>query len=149
VSLFSKVFLSLGVFLIAAGIGYGRTAYEHEGFTLMIIVAGGALLIGVYLAYAVQRARAALSERDTAARLAAEEAEPHITPTIWPLVFALSMIGLVVGAVASRWAFVGGGALLVVAGLGWVLDVRRQWRHHPAAEPEGAAHDQAPEAQTG
>jgi simple sugar transport system permease protein len=43
------------------------------------------------------------------------ETEPHVEPTIWPLVFAVSMIGLVVGALGATWALVEGGILLVVA----------------------------------
>ncbi len=60
------------------------------------------------------------------------DAEPHVGPTIWPLVFAVSAIGLVLGAVAVRWALLPGAILFVVASVGWVLDVHRQWHHHAA-----------------
>jgi hypothetical protein len=62
----------------------------------------------------------------------AADAEPHVGPTIWPLVFAVSAIGLVLGAVAVRWALVPGAILFVLASVGWVLDVHRQWHHHAA-----------------
>jgi hypothetical protein len=48
------------------------------------------------------------------------------------LVFAVSAIGLVIGAVAVRWALLPGAILFVLAGVGWVLDVHRQWHHHAA-----------------
>jgi len=49
------------------------------------------------------------------------------------VVFAVAMIGLVLGALGATWALVEGGVLLVVALVGWALDVRRQWQHHHAA----------------
>lgn len=132
-TLLARIAMILGSFLIVAGLIYGSLAgfmgpqKEWEGFTLMLTVAGGALLIGTYLTRAVQRARERLAAERAAG--AAGESEPHVAPTIWPLIFALSMIGLVIGAVESRWALVGGGVLLVTALVGWSLDIRRQWRH--------------------
>jgi hypothetical protein len=144
-TLFSRIGIGLGAFLIVTGAVYGLAAYEWEGFTLMLTVAGGALLVGTYLARAVQRARAWLAAQPAGADGAATDTEPHVAPTIWPLIFALSMIGLVIGAVESKWALAGGGVLLVAALVGWSLDVRRQW-HHPEQAEE--AHG-APPRQTG
>jgi hypothetical protein len=133
-SMFARIGMLLGVFLIGAGVIYGVVASQigpkdYEGTVLILAVAGGALLTGTYLARAVQRARASLAAQPADAA-AAEAVEPHVAPTIWPLVLALSMFGLVFGAVESRWALVGGGVLLVVALAGWSLDTRRQWQHH-------------------
>jgi hypothetical protein len=138
-TLFSRIGMGLGAFLIVMGIVYGLAAREYEGFTLMLTVAGGALLVGTYLTRAVQRARAALAAQVAGGGPGAGETEPHVAPTIWPLVFALSMIGLVIGAVGYPWALAGGGVLLVAALVGWSLDVRRQWRHHDHAVAAGAA----------
>jgi hypothetical protein len=143
-TLFSRIGMGLGAFLIVTGVIYGLVAHEWEGFTLMLTVAGGALLVGTYLTRAVQRARAEIATREAGAG----DTEPHVAPTIWPLVFALSMIGLVIGAVEARWALAGGGALLVAALIGWSLDVRRQWHHHDQAAGAEAAHG-APPRQTG
>jgi Cytochrome c oxidase subunit IV len=143
-TLFSRISLALGAFLIVAGVIYGLVTYEWEGFTLMLTVAGGALLVGTYLTRAVQRARAALAAQEAGAR----DTEPHVEPTIWPLIFALSMIGLVIGAVLSRWVLAAGGVVLVAALVGWSLDVRRQWHHHDQAVGAEAAHG-APPRQTG
>jgi hypothetical protein len=141
-SLFSRITLSLGAFLIVAGVVYALVTYEWEGVTLMFTVAGGALLAGTYLGQAVQRARAWLTAQPAGATGDAGT-EPHVAPTIWPLIFALSMIGLVIGAVESRWALAGGGILLVVALAGWSLDVRRQWRHPDHDASAGPAHGEA------
>lgn len=142
-TLFARIGTLLGSFLIVAGLIYGAVTglmgpqKEWEGFTLILTVAGGALVIGSYFTRAVQRARERLAA-ETAGAAAADD-EPHVAPTIWPLIFALSMIGLVIGAVESRWALVGGGVLLIAALAGWSLDIRRQWRHHDhTASPEAA-----------
>jgi hypothetical protein len=131
-TLFSRISTGLGAFLLVAGIIYGLVVGqlgppEWEGLTLMLTVAGGALLVGTYFVRAVQRARARIAAQS--AGETAGDSEPHVAPTIWPLIFALSMIGLVFG-VETPWALAGGGVLLVVSLVGWSLDVRRQWRHH-------------------
>jgi hypothetical protein len=138
-TLFSRITLSLGAFLIVAGLVYALVTYEWEGVTLIFTVAGGALLLGTYLGLAVQRARMSLAAQPAGATGDAGT-EPHVAPTIWPLIFALSMIGLVIGAVESHWVLAAGGVLLVVALVGWSLDVRRQWRHHDHAAGVAAAH---------
>jgi hypothetical protein len=139
-TLFSRIGTGLGAFLIVMGIVYGLVAGEYEGTTEMLTVAGGALLVGVYLTRAVQRARAALAAQAAGAGPGAGDSEPHVAPTIWPLVFALSMIGLVIGAVGYPWALAGAGVLLVAALIGWSLDVRRQWHHHDHAAGASAVH---------
>jgi hypothetical protein len=159
-SLFSKLFGAFGVFLVVAGVVYGVIAGDYEGLTLSLTVAGGALLFGGYASSALRRARTTLGSatestatsaddsatpatsrtptqpatqtRTPPAAEAAADAEPHVGPTIWPLVFAVSAIGLVVGAVAVRWVLLPGAILFVLAGVGWVLDVHRQWHHHAA-----------------
>src|SRR5215475_11344330 len=132
-SLFSRIFTGLGAFLIVMGIVYALVTKEYEGGTEMLTVAGGALLIGVYLTRAVQRARAAVAAQAAGAAPPGDD-EPHVPPTIWPLVFALSTIGIVLGSVGPRWVLAAG------AVVGWSLDVRRQWRHHDHATGVGAAH---------
>jgi hypothetical protein len=137
-TLFSRIFTGLGAFLIVMGIVYGLVTGEYEGTTEMLTVAGGGLLIGVYLVRAVQRARAAVAAQAAGAG-SAGDSEPHVPPTIWPLVFALSTIGIVLGSVGPRWVLAAGAVVLVVSLIGWSLDVRRQWRHHDHAAGVGAA----------
>ncbi len=137
-TLFSRIFTGLGAFLIVMGIVYGLVTGEYEGTTEMLTVAGGGLLIGVYLARTVQRARAAVAA-EAAGGGPVGDSEPHVPPTIWPLVFALSTIGIVLGSVGPRWVLAAGAVVLVVSLVGWSLDVRRQWRHHDHAAGVGAA----------
>jgi hypothetical protein len=144
-TLFSRIFMGLGAFLIVMGIVYGLIAGEYEGLTEMLTVGGGALVVGGYLARVVQRARAAVAAQAAGAG-PADDSEPHVPPTIWPLIFALSMIGVVLGSVGPRWVLVVGAVVLVASLVGWSLDVRHQWRHHDhaagveTAQAHGGAH---------
>lgn len=128
--LLANIFRGLGIFLIIDGVLYGLHSRDIDGVVLILTVAGGALVIGSYLIRGVHRASVV---REAEPGEGVTETEPHVEPTIWPLVFAVSMIGLVVGALGATWALVEGGILLVVALVGWALDVRRQWQHHHAA----------------
>jgi hypothetical protein len=138
-TLFSRIFTGLGSFLIVVGIVYGLVTGEYEGTTEMLTVAGGGLLIGVYFTRVVQRAKAGVAAQAAGAGPGAGDSEPHVPPTIWPLVFAVSTIGIVLGSVGPRWVLAAGAVVLVVSLVGWSLDVRRQWRHHDQAEGAGAA----------
>jgi hypothetical protein len=128
--LLATIFRILGVFLIVDAIVYHLFAHENVGLLLLLAVAGGSLLLGSYLIRDVHRAEQAQAA-ETQPGMVADD-EPHVGPTIWPFVFALSMIGLVAGALGATWALVEGAILLVVALVGWALDVRRQWQHHHA-----------------
>ena len=128
--LMANVFRALGIFLILDGIAYGLLSRDIDAGVLLFTVAGGALVIGSYLVRGVHRAEVVRAAQQTES---VSETEPHVAPTIWPLLFAVSMIGLVLGALGQTWALVEGGILLVVALAGWALDVRRQWQHHHAA----------------
>lgn len=135
-----RIFLALGVFLVVAGIAYGIHSKDYQGLTLILTTAGGAFVFGGYLAQALQRATAI----ESTAGSSTHDGEPHVGPTIWPLVFALSMVPLVVGALGSRWVLVVGGVVFVVAGIGWLLDVQRQWRAHYAGDMGHPAHGADP-----
>jgi Cytochrome c oxidase subunit IV len=132
-SLMAKIFGVLGVFVVVDLAVYWWHSYENEGSLLLLAVALGALLFGGYLYRDVRRSKAASREAGVG-ELEAEE--PHVGPTIWPVLLAVAMVGLVVGALGATWALVEGTLLLVVALVGWALDVRRQWQHHHG-EPEG------------
>jgi hypothetical protein len=126
-SLLAKIFGALGVFVVIDFAVYWWHSYENEGALLLLAVALGALLVGGYLYRDVRRSRTAAREPG-AGEL--EDEEPHVGPTIWPVLMAVAMVGLVVGALGATWALVEGAVLLVVALVGWALDVRRQWQHH-------------------
>lgn len=126
--LLSRIFLWLGVFLVAAGISYGLHSGDYDGVTLMVTTAGCALLVGSTMVRSLRSTSVVAAADDH--ELPVAHAEPHVGPTIWPLVLSISMIGLVVGALTSPWVLLAGGVVLVVAGVGWLLDVHHQWLHH-------------------
>jgi hypothetical protein len=152
----SRLFLALGAFLLVSLAIYAWHSHEYEGVLLSITVAVAALIFGGYGALVVRRTRASLTTSPTDREAATDESpdtvdrpaieadmdldEPHVGPTIWPLVFAMSAIGIVIGAVGNRWVLVPGGILFVAAAVGWVRDVHQQWHHHHAAAGLHATH---------
>ena len=120
-SLYSRIVLGLAVFLGVAGIIYGITSGEYIGTVLFLVASAGFAYIGLFVRRTVR-----VAAREAAVEERAEE-EPHVTPTIWPFVFSLAGVGLVLGAVINRWVLAVGAALFVAAGVGWFVDISRQW----------------------
>jgi Cytochrome c oxidase subunit IV len=125
----ARVAFSLSAFLlITAGI-YWFTAYEPIGGSLLAIGAVGFAYIGLVSRSAARRAgRLDAPEQPAATEEKAEE-EEHITPTIWPFMFSLAAMGIVLGVVVARWLLVVGGLLFAASAVGWFNDIRRQHAH--------------------
>jgi hypothetical protein len=120
--MFWRIVLGLAAFLLVAGVVYGAVSQEYVGGMLFLLCAAGFTFIGLFVRHSVREADAA-AESETAYE------EPHIGPTIWPFVLAVGGFGVVLGIAVSPWVAVVGAALFVVAGVGWFLDVGRQWSH--------------------
>lgn len=137
----SRLFLGLGLFLLVTAVPYGLHSREGVGGVLMLTAAGCAVFVGSFLVHGL---RAGGTQSVESGALSADDGEPHVGPTIWPVFLAVAIAGLVVGAIASPWVLVLGGVLLFAAGVGWILDVSRQWEHHfrhPVGEPsQGGQH---------
>lgn len=136
------VALGLAVFLAVAGTVFATTAYEWRGTVLLLVCALAFLYIALVLRGAVRRA----SVPETQERMAAEErsVEPeHIGPTIWPFVFSLAALLLVVGIVGLRWVLIPGGILFAGAAAGWFRDVKQQWHQHGSATAHADMHASA------
>lgn len=139
-----KVFLmhtaGIGTFLIEAGVIYGMVSGDFQTLPLILTVGAGFGYLCVYLVWATRRVRPQVYGGEPAA-VEAEE-EPHVTPTPWPLVFAVAALLLAVGAIASHWFLLAGAVIFLFAGVGWFIDIVRQWRHHPTQPvPPGPATD--------
>ena len=119
-SVYARVALGLAAFLFVAGAVYLVTAGEYVGAPLLIIAAACFTFLGL----SARRTLRAASRADDA-----EQAEPHVGPTIWPFVLSLGAIGLALGAVVGPWLLSVGGVLAAVAAVGWFADVGRQWGH--------------------
>jgi len=121
-STFSRIGLILGVLFIIDSVVYLALQSDEQGFALILFTGIGFAYLGCYSLLAVRKARR---------QAAAEEGpgEPHIGPTIWPLVFAVSAVVMVVGILVTPVILVIGGILFVVAAVGWISAARKQWRH--------------------
>jgi hypothetical protein len=135
VKVLSRIGLIFGGAFAIDAIVYWITQKNEQGLSLLAMTAAGFIYIGIYTALALRKAG-----REAAAE-AGEEQEPHIGPTIWPAVFALSAVGITLGILVAPWLLIVGGAIFVAAAVGWAMDARRQWRtdeHHQAPAGHGA-----------
>jgi hypothetical protein len=121
-TLFGRIVFGLAAFLIVAGLIYAVTSQEYLGAMLFVLCAAGFAFIGLFVRHSVR-------ESATATDGEANHEEPHIRPTIWPFVLSLGGLGLVLGAAVASWLAVAGAAVIVLAGIGWFVDVTRQWSH--------------------
>lgn len=132
---FSRLGLIFGGAFAVDAIVYWITQNNAQGLSLLAMTAAGFAYLGIYAALSLRKAG-----REAAAE-AGEEQEPHIGPTIWPAVFALSAVGLTLGVLVAPWLLIVGGVIFVAAAVGWATDTRRQWRtdeHHPAPVGHGS-----------
>jgi putative Mn2+ efflux pump MntP len=119
-SIASRVFLSLAVFLAVAGVVYGFTAHEQAGATELLIGAATFCFLGLV---ARTEARRADESEET------EDAEVHVAPTIWPFGFAIAAVILALGLVVTRWILILGGLMFALSAAGWLRDVSRSHAH--------------------
>jgi len=114
----SQVVFRLAAFLAASGLVYAVTAREPAGGSMILVAAAMFTYVGLVFRAAVREAGADASE-------APAETE-HVGPTIWPFVFSVAAVGLVLGIVVARWLLVLGSTVFVASAVGWFVDVRRQ-----------------------
>jgi hypothetical protein len=120
-NVFARLGLVLGGLFAVDTVVYWSLQHEHVGASLLAMTAVGFAFLGLYASTALRKAR---KEAEPVA-----EEEPHVGPTIWPAVFALSAVGLALGILVAPWLLVVGGLLFAAAGAGWTAETRRQWRH--------------------
>ena len=136
-STFARIGLIIGALFVIDSVVYLSLQHDKQGFVLILFAGLGFAYLGCYALLAVRKAK-----RQTQA----EEGvgEPHVGPTIWPLVFAVSAVVMVVGILVTPVILVIGGILFVVAAVGWITAARKQWHveGHEAGEhaPSAAEH---------
>jgi hypothetical protein len=134
-TVFARLCLLLAALFAVDVAVYWYLQHEHVGTSLLAMTAIGFGFLGLYAGTALRKARREAEP--------VEEEEPHVGPTIWPAVFALSAVGLALGILVSPWLLVVGAALFAAAGLGWTAETRRQWK------PEGHGGTAADHGQSG
>jgi hypothetical protein len=132
---YARIGFAMGLFFLAAGIVYVITGHEYEGFPLLLMTSGGIVLLGLSALRAIRRAR----REEARGEEAVEPVEPHVVPTIWPFLLAVSAVVVAIGFLTTTIVLAIGVGFLIVSGAGWFQDVRRQWRHPPAPAPPGTA----------
>jgi cobalamin synthase len=131
-SVFSRLGLIMGALFVVDSFVYWALQSDKQGFALILFAGLGLIYLGVYALLAVRKAgRPAAGEEGPG--------EPHIGPTIWPLVFAVSAVVMVIGILVTPAILVVGAILFVAAAIGWILAARRQWHAGGHGEEEHAS----------
>src|SRR5438552_2598518 len=120
-----RIALGLAAFLAVTGIVYALTAYEWRGTVLLLVFVVSFSYVGLVLRGAWRRASVPVTQETMAPEELSVESE-HIGPTIWPFVFSIAALLLVVGLVGIHWVLIPSGIVFVGAGAGWFLDIKRQ-----------------------
>ena len=123
-----RIALSLATFIGIAGIVLLLTSYEWRGSIMLIVLAVAFLYIGLVLRGAFKRSSVPATRETMTTEEVTVESE-HIGPTIWPFVFSVAAVLLVVGIVGLHWVLIPGVILFLGACAGWFVDIKRQ--HHP------------------
>jgi hypothetical protein len=118
-SVFARICFSLAVFLAVAGTVYGLTSHELAGTTLLLAAATTFCFLGIVSRMVARRATGPEPE----------EVEVHVSPTIWPLGFAIAAVIIALGLIVSPWFLITGVVAFALSAAGWLRDVARSRAH--------------------
>jgi hypothetical protein len=124
-----RIYLGLALFIAVVGTVYAFTAYEWRGTVLLLVLAVAFLYVGLVLRGAVRRGSVPVTEETMMEEDLSVESE-HIGPTIWPFVFSIAALLLVIGIVGIHWIIAPGVIVFLAAAAGWFFDIRDQ--HQPS-----------------
>jgi NADH:ubiquinone oxidoreductase subunit 5 (subunit L)/multisubunit Na+/H+ antiporter MnhA subunit len=132
-----RLAFGLAIFLAVAGIVYATTAQEWQGSVLLLVCSVAFVYVGISLRRGARLAPGAGEEEEQAGE------EPEEVPaTIWPFVFSLAALALVIGAVGIHWVLVLAAILFIWAAVGWFTDIQRQRMHAEAEAASALQNDQ-------
>jgi hypothetical protein len=131
-----RVVLGLATFIGVAGLVYLFTSYEWRGSVMLLVLAVAFVYVGLVLRGAFRRASVPATPEAMATEGVTVESE-HIGPTIWPFVFSIAALLLVIGIVGIHWVIVPGAIVFLGAAAGWFSDIRRQHRREPHGPEHG------------
>jgi hypothetical protein len=119
----ARIFLGIGLAVLAMGVLYAATAAERAGTTMLLLSAGLGGLAGGYL---LRQARTSSEPAATGGnREVPEEAYlPHAS--IWPLGIGAGCVVLANGLALGAWALVPGAMLTVASVWGYARQSRRR-----------------------
>lgn len=117
----TRVFLGIGVFVVAMAGLYWFTSYEDAGTTMLVLAAGLSLLTGTYL---WRQGRGRGVPPDEAGE---GEPEPWFPPSsVWPFGIGVASFFVVNGLIVGSWFLVPGGLLLVATVVGYAVQSRNR-----------------------
>ena len=96
---------------------------------MLAVGAVGFTYIGLVSRAAARRAERVEASEQPLVTEEKAEVEEHISPTIWPFMFSVAALGIVLGVVVARWLLILGGLVFVASAAGWFNDIRRQHAH--------------------
>ncbi len=125
-----RIGFGIALALLVAGAVYGVTAHEREGAVLLLLCAVAFAYVGLVLRRAVRGPSSPEDAGGPAGPAAEEHAEgpEAAAPSIWPFVFSIAALVLVVGIVGAHWVLIPGAIVFAGAAAGWFKDVGRQRR---------------------
>ena len=139
-----RLAFGLALFLAIAGTVYAVTAREWLGGVLLLVLALVFVYVGISLRGGIRR-NARTSDTGAAEGEGPEEPE-EVSATIWPFVFSIAALTLVVGAVGIHWILILSAILFIWAAAGWFGDVQRQRMHAEAGDASALEdHQQHPD----
>ena len=127
-SLGTRSLFAMGMAAFAAAVVYGVATNDGSGTTLLAFAAAGALALGGAVATLGPDYAPRVNPDSPLAHNPATGGRPKY-PSPWPLVAALAIGVLAIGAATSAVVIVGGIIVAVAALLGWTFQA---WTEHPA-----------------
>jgi hypothetical protein len=119
----SRIWFALAGFLLIAGAVYGVTSHEYAGAPLLLVGGLTFSYLGLVGRSVVRRSQTR-SEGPVGA-----EGEVHVAPTIWPLVFSIAGVIIVLGVIVNEWIVAIGLLVFAVSAAGWLREVLRGHAH--------------------
>ena len=123
----SRALWALGLLTGVAAITYGWTTNDDSGGTLLAFLAVGAIVLAVAVAIADADRPVWYAPGAPIAQQAPAGGPPSL-PAPWPVLGALGLAVLALGAASEGGVVIIAGVIMGVAAVGWAL---QQWSEHP------------------
>ncbi len=119
-----RIYLVLGGLVTLIAAIYWFTSYENAGTTMLVLAAGLALFIGVYLALTARRVTTDIGGEPGPPGEPAKPYLPHAS--VWPFLVGVAALVTANGLALGVWALVPGAIALAGALVGYAGQSRRR-----------------------
>ena len=119
-----RIYLALGGLVALIAAVYWFTSYEDAGTTMLVLAAGLALFIGVYLALTARRTTTDIGGEPGGP---GEDTKPYLPhASVWPFLVGVGVLVTANGLALGLWALVPGAIGLAGALVGYAGQSRRR-----------------------